>query len=78
MELVAVYAMERKHDLALISGTTRQQRLYRHLGFLPFGPLVGSGEARFQPMYLTLGAALRQTPWLAALASHFHNGRPPR
>ncbi len=41
-------------DLAIISGTVRQLRLYRHLGFTAFGPLVGSEEARFQPMYLTL------------------------
>jgi len=42
------------YDFAIISGTTRQEKLYRHLGFEPFGPLVGSGEARFQPMFLTL------------------------
>lgn len=40
-------------DLALISGTTRQLKLYRHLGFTPFGPLVGTPEAPYQPMYLT-------------------------
>ena len=42
------------YNVALISGTTRQAKLYRHLGFVPFGPLVGAGEAWFQPMYLTL------------------------
>src|SRR5439155_4325150 len=41
-------------DLAIISGTTRQFKLYQHLGFVPFGPQVGSGEAQFQPMYVTL------------------------
>ncbi len=41
-------------DLAIISGTVRQLRLYKHLGFVPFGPLVGPAEAQFQPMYLTL------------------------
>lgn len=51
--------LERGHDLALISGTTRQERLYARLGFTPFGPLVGTGEASFQPMYLTLAAAER-------------------
>jgi aspartate aminotransferase-like enzyme len=48
------YGLERGYDLAVISGTTRQQKLYRHLGFVPFGPQVGVGEAMFQPMYLTL------------------------
>ena len=48
------YGTERGFNMAIISGTTRQQKLYRHLGFVPFGPLVGKGEAMFQPMYLTL------------------------
>jgi aspartate aminotransferase-like enzyme len=41
----------RGHDLALISGTLRQTHLYKHLGFVPFGPLIGSAEAPYQPMY---------------------------
>ena len=42
------------HDLAVISGTTRQLALYRHLGFEPFGPLVGASGAQFQPMVLAV------------------------
>ncbi len=42
------------HDLAVISGTERQLRLYRRMGFVSFGPMVGADDARFQPMYLTL------------------------
>jgi aspartate aminotransferase-like enzyme/GNAT superfamily N-acetyltransferase len=41
-------------DLAIISGTLREQRLYGHLGFRPFGPQVGDAHARYQPMFLTL------------------------
>jgi aspartate aminotransferase-like enzyme len=48
------YGTEHGYNMGIISGTTRQQKLYRHLGFVPFGPLVGKGEAMFQPMYLTL------------------------
>jgi aspartate aminotransferase-like enzyme len=48
------FGTEHGYDLGVISGTTRQQKLYRHLGFVPFGPVVGKGEAMFQPMYLTL------------------------
>ncbi len=48
------HGIEHGYDLAIISGTTRQFKLYHHLGFVPFGPLVGSAEARFQPMYVTL------------------------
>ncbi|MDR1497840.1 MAG: aminotransferase class V-fold PLP-dependent enzyme [Puniceicoccales bacterium] len=39
-------------DLVLISGTLRQLTLYRHLGFEPFGPVVGTGDALFQPMFV--------------------------
>ena len=48
------FGAEHGFNMGIISGTTRQQKLYRHLGFVPFGPLVGKGEAMFQPMYLTL------------------------
>ncbi|RQP21393.1 GNAT family N-acetyltransferase [Piscinibacter terrae] len=41
-------------DVAIISGTLRETRLYQHLGFRPFGPLVGQAPAQFQPMVLTL------------------------
>jgi hypothetical protein len=54
MKFVAGYCRQRQYDLALISGTTRQQKLYHHLGFVPFGPLVGAAGVQFQPMYLTL------------------------
>ncbi len=47
----------RNYDIAVISGTVRQLKLYKSLGFIPFGPLVGSAEASFQPMYITLKAA---------------------
>jgi len=50
------HAINRGHDLALISGTVRQLKLYRFLGFIPFGPLVGTDDAQYQPMYLTLEA----------------------
>ena len=46
-------ARERRYEVALISGTVRELRLYRHLGFEPFGPLVGRAGAEYQPMMLT-------------------------
>jgi aspartate aminotransferase-like enzyme len=45
------------YDLAVMSGTTRQLKLYAHLGFVPFGPVVGTPGAEYQPMMLTLAAA---------------------
>ncbi len=58
------------HDLALISGTVRQRRLYAHLGFVPFGPLVGTPDALFQPMMLSLaGFLMRARDFLPSLGS---------
>ncbi len=54
LALLWQHGVEKGYDLAIISGTTRQLKLYQHLGFIPFGPLVGSGEAQYQPMYVTL------------------------
>jgi aspartate aminotransferase-like enzyme len=54
LALLWQHGVEKGYDLAIISGTTRQLKLYQHLGFVPFGPLVGTGEAQFQPMFVTL------------------------
>jgi Serine-pyruvate aminotransferase/archaeal aspartate aminotransferase len=54
LALLWQHGIEKGYDLAVISGTTRQFRLYQHLGFVPFGPVVGTGDAQFQPMYVTL------------------------
>ncbi|MGC4070950.1 MAG: glycerol-3-phosphate acyltransferase [Nibricoccus sp.] len=53
---VVNYCRDAGHDLAVVSATTRQLKLYRHLGFTAFGPLVGTAAASFQPMYLTIEA----------------------
>lgn len=45
------YGDKRGAETAVISGTTRQLKLYRHLGFVPFNGLVGTKDAPYQPMY---------------------------
>ena len=54
LSMVWEIARARDFDCAVISATTRQLKLYGHLGFTPFGPLVGTAEAPFQPMIATL------------------------
>src|SRR5690349_14468707 len=54
LALLWQHGVEKGYDLAIISGTMRQLKLYQHLGFVPFGPVVGTGDAQFQPMYVTL------------------------
>jgi aspartate aminotransferase-like enzyme/GNAT superfamily N-acetyltransferase len=74
MDLLNRYCIDHGHDLGIISGTTRQQKLYRHLGFKPFGPLVGTGDAVFQPMYLTVDAADRHSRPLLRLSRLAQSG----
>jgi len=51
MAMVGRYSALERFDLAIISGFIRQLQLYRHLGFVAFGPLVGTPQVQFQPMY---------------------------
>ena len=45
----AEHAIRGGYDTAVISGTTLQLDLYRHLGFVPFGPLVGTPSHSRRP-----------------------------
>jgi predicted N-acetyltransferase YhbS len=54
LQYLCVELIKHNIDAAVISGTTRQLHLYTSMGFIPFGPLVGSGEATYQPMIITL------------------------
>jgi ribosomal protein S18 acetylase RimI-like enzyme len=56
MRRLAEHCLASGCDLAVVSGTVRELRLYRHLGFEPFAQRVGSAEASYQPMFLTLEA----------------------
>jgi N-acyl-L-homoserine lactone synthetase len=59
-----VEAHRRRYELAIVSATLREMRLYRHLGFVAFGPEVGSSTARYQPMWLDLDGLTRAVPHL--------------
>ena len=48
----ARHCLARQYDLVIISANVQERSLYRRLGFQPFGPLVGTPEALYQPMYL--------------------------
>lgn len=67
--------LEDGFDVAVISGTTRQLKLYRHLGFTPFGPLVGGAGAQYQPMYLTCEAFGQTAVKSAAFREAFNGER---
>ena len=52
MRTMAAACVAANYDLAVVSALKQKSKLYRHLGFQPFGPVVGSPPALFQPMYL--------------------------
>jgi len=54
LTMLARHCVERGYDLAIISGNVSQSNLYQRLGFVPFGPKLGTSGALFQPMYLNL------------------------
>ncbi|MEK3890299.1 aminotransferase class V-fold PLP-dependent enzyme [Bacillus sp. FSL K6-3431] len=47
------FCLKLGYDAAVISGTTREQKLYGQMGFQDFAFITGNEEAAFQPMYLT-------------------------
>lgn len=47
------YAILEDYDIVVISGILNQQKLYKHMGFIPFGKVVGTEGAQYQPMYMT-------------------------
>ena len=56
LTMLARHCVDRGYDTAIISGTVRQERFYRRLGFVPFGPRVGTPGALYQPMYRELAS----------------------
>ncbi len=55
-----------RFDIAIISGTTRQQKLYKKMGFVPFHPAIGSEEAAFVPMVLIASQFLEERKHLVS------------
>ena len=48
------YCLNKNYKIAIISGNVKEQRMYHKLGFVNFGPVVGTEGAKYQPMYLNL------------------------
>ena len=55
LTMMARYCQEGSYDYVVMSGRVSQQPLYRHIGFIPFGPVVGDESAPYQPMYRPVG-----------------------
>ena len=68
LTMMARYCQEGGYDYVVMSGRVSQQALYRHIGFIPFGPVVGDDAAPYQPMYRPVGNVG------AEFAGLFHDG----
>ncbi|MCH8087059.1 MAG: GNAT family N-acetyltransferase, partial [Chloroflexi bacterium] len=54
LTMLVNHCVERRYDLGIVSGTLTQEKLYDRLGFQPFGPIVGTPDAQFQPMCIDI------------------------
>ncbi|MGH9646453.1 MAG: aminotransferase class V-fold PLP-dependent enzyme [Bryobacteraceae bacterium] len=76
------FASKHGYSHAVISGIARNLEMYRRIGFQELGPAVGSGEASFVPMALSLqnppeDLARRTRAFLAHQARQARTTRPP-
>ncbi len=80
MRMMAEACVHADYDLALVSALKQQSRLYTHLGFKPFGPVVGAPPALFQPMYMDREsfAALADRMKLISSASEESDWQDPK
>lgn len=76
LELLVEHNQSQDWGLAIISATTRQLKLYKHLGFTSFGPLVGSAEAQYQPMYVEFETFQSSTEKILPTSPVIHNFLP--
>lgn len=53
LQALVNWCLKAGYDAAVISGTVRELKLYRQLGFVPFAEPTGTAEASFIPMVLT-------------------------
>ncbi|MGG0643944.1 aminotransferase class V-fold PLP-dependent enzyme [Sporosarcina gallistercoris] len=53
LQALVNWCLKAGYDAAVISGTVRELKLYRQLGFVPFAEPTGTEEASFVPMILT-------------------------
>jgi hypothetical protein len=65
IRLLPEFFREHGYDLAVLSGALSQRELYANLGCVPFGPVVGTAEAPYQPMYLAIEDFERRVQRLA-------------
>ena len=70
LTVLGQYCLKKNYKIAIISGNVKQQRMYNKLGFVNFGQIVGTEEAKYQPMYLNLEDLANRFDGLVSLGSN--------
>lgn len=73
-QAIYTYVYERGYSAAVISGVTREEKLYRRIGFEPFAAVVGTAEAQFIPMILTRANCLQMQQQVRLAPKTFYPG----
>lgn len=73
-QAIYTYVYERGYSGAVISGVTREEKLYRRIGFEAFAEATGTAEATFIPMILTRANCLRIQQQLHLAPHNFYPG----
>ena len=54
LQAICEYGYAKHIDMAVISGTFLQLDLYHRIGFIDFASPVGTAQAKYQPMYISM------------------------
>ena len=73
-QAIYTYVYERGYSGAVISGVTREEKLYRRIGFEAFAAVTGTAEAAFIPMILTRANCLRIQQQIRLEPHNFYPG----
>lgn len=77
MRITAEACVVADYDLAVVSALMEENKLYKHLGFKPFGPVVGRPPVLFQPMYMDRGSFMVLADRTKLMSSATRESRGP-
>ena len=73
-QAIYTYVYDRGYSAAVISGVTREEKLYRRIGFEAFSEATGTADAAFIPMILTRTNCLQMQQQIRLEPMNFYPG----
>ena len=74
IDYIYTYVYDRGYSAAVISGVTREEKLYRRIGFEAFSEATGTADAAFIPMILTRANCLQMQQQIRLEPMNFYPG----